>query len=107
LQAIESYPEAVQKVITTGNECVYCHQIGGIGGRSKHFEAMTMKPQGGYALPLIDYDETVMRTFVYEQEKSAKAIGLSPNPIIEESQDAFFNWYLELRKSAAGSESRE
>lgn len=107
LYQISSHPETVQEVITSGNECIHCHQIGDIGGHAKHFEAMTMKPQGGFALPLTDYSEEVMRTFVYEQEKSAKAIGLSPNPITEEAQEAFYDWYLKLRKSASAARAPE
>ena len=53
---------------------------------------MTAQPQGGYALPLADYSEEVMRQFVFDQGVAADKIGVTPNAIDPAAADAFFAW---------------
>ena len=78
---MKSYPPTIQTVITKGNECIYCHSIEGVGGRNHHLNAYTAQPQGGVALALEEYSDTVMREFLFNQEEVAAKVGLSPNPV--------------------------
>lgn len=103
LAAISAYPDAVRKVITKDNQCIYCHQIEGRGGRAHHLDAMTAQPQGGYALPLSAYSEEVMRQFMFDQKTAAAKIGVTPNPVDEAAADAFFAWTRALTPSGARS----
>ena len=90
--AISAYSDTVQRVITKDNQCIYCHQIEGMGGRAYHLDAMTAQPQGGYALPLGDYSEEVMRQFVFDQGATAAKFGFTPNAVDAAVADEFFAW---------------
>ena len=81
LKPIRAYTDNIQKIITSDNKCVYCHQIGEVGGQYHHVDAQTTELQGGIALPLTDYPDYVMHAFLYDQENTAKKIGMTPNPI--------------------------
>jgi len=98
LVSIKDYPEEIQQIITTDNKCIYCHQIGGIGGRYHHTEAATAEPQGGIAIPLEAYPDFVMDSFLYDQVATAEKIGMTPNPLADEVVKAFDEWYQTLPK---------
>ena len=98
LESIKSYPPQIQKIITTDNKCIYCHQIGGVGGRYYHIKAETAEPQGGVAIPLEAYPDFVINAFLYDQVATAKKIGMTPNPLADDVVKAFDNWYQTLPK---------
>ena len=98
LESIKEYPAKIQKIITTDNKCVYCHEIGGVGGRYHHIEAATAEPQGGVAIPLEAYPDFVMDAFLYDQVATAKKIGMTPNPLADDVVEAFDKWYKTLPK---------
>lgn len=101
---ISDYPDAVQRVITKDNQCIYCHQIQDRGGRAHHLDAMTAQPQGGYALPLAAYSEEVMRQFLFDQEAVAAKFGVRPNAVDRAVADAFFAWTRTLTSREAQPE---
>ena len=98
LESIKDYPPEIQRIITTDNKCIYCHQIDGVGGRYYHIEAATAEPQGGVAIPLEAYPDFVMEGFLYDQVETAKKIGMTPNPLADEVVKAFDKWYQTLPK---------
>lgn len=106
-EAISAYSDTVRRVITKDNKCIYCHQIEGMGGTAYHLDAMTAWPQGGYALPLADYSEEVMRQFVFDQEVAAAKVGVTPNAIEPAVADAFFAWTRTLTPTNSGSSSSQ
>jgi len=97
LAAIKDYPDAVKKVITQTNKCVYCHGIANVGARAHHLDALSAEPQGGFALPLSDYSPEVMTAFLMSQEDVAKKIGMTPNSVPEPLVDAFLHWTQDKR----------
>ena len=104
-EAISAYSDTVQRVITKDNKCIHCHQIEGMGGSAYHLDAMTAQPQGGYALPLADYSEEVMRQFVFDQEAAAAKVGVTPNAVEPAVTDAFFAWTRSLTPTDSGPRS--
>ncbi len=96
LASIAAYPPEVQKTITTANKCVYCHQIEKLNARHHHLDAKTGEPQGGFGLPLVDYPDEVIQSFLYDQEKTAKKIGMTPNPLGEDVVQIFDDWLAAL-----------
>ncbi len=95
---MKSYPPTIQTVITKSNECIYCHSIEGVGGRNHHLNAYTAQPQGGVALALEEYSDTVMREFLFNQEEVAAKVGLSPNPLDADVVQEFYEWVSALKK---------
>jgi len=67
---------------------------------------MTAQPQGGYALPLADYSEEVLRSFVFDQETTAAKIGVTPNPVDEAVAEQFFAWTRTLPPTGAAQVAR-
>lgn len=95
--AIDDYSDAVRSIITTKNECIYCHSIGRIGGRAFHLNAYTAQPQGGVAAALEEYSEEVMHNFLFDQEAVAAKLGLSPNPVDAKDAQEFYEWVSGLK----------
>jgi len=81
LAAISDLPQDVHEVMVFRNACVSCHGFRGIGARAGHTRARDGKLQGGFALPLESYPPAVWRQFMFENHKSAAAIGVRPNPV--------------------------
>ena len=81
LAAIADLPQDVHEVMVFRNACVSCHGFRGIGARGGHTRARDGKLQGGFALPLESYPPAVWRQFMFENHKSAAAIGVRPNPV--------------------------
>ena len=100
LAQIQQYTDDVRSVITTHNKCVYCHGIADIGARAHHLDALTAQPQGGFALPLVEYSPEVMTAFLTEQAQVAKKIGMTPNAVPEPLLDAFAHWTAQQRTQA-------
>ena len=100
LAPIAAYPVAVQNVITKDNKCIYCHRIENLGARYHHFDARTALPQGGFALPLIEYSDEVMDAFLYDQVNTANKIGMTPNPLEKSVADTFLTWWKSLSRDA-------
>ena len=90
LKAIRDVPKDVEEALTFRNGCVYCHSFRGVGARSHHVQAMTGKPQGGFALPLEGYPPEVWKTFMFDQEAVAKKMGATPNIVQESARQALF-----------------
>jgi len=81
LAPIADLPQDVHEVMVFRNACVSCHGFRGIGVRAGHTRARDGKLQGGFALPLESYPPAVWRQFMFENHKSAAAIGVRPNPV--------------------------
>ena len=92
LAGMAAYSDTIQRVLTSENKCVYCHPIGTNTARAYHLDALTAQPQGGFGLPLGEYPDHVMKTFLYDQEKTAKTIGMFVNSLKEEDVDEFYEW---------------
>ncbi len=101
LAKIKTYPEDIQTIVTAQNRCVNCHSFDGFDAYYFHTEALTGKPQGGLALPLVEYSEEVVTAFLYDQETSAAAIGMTPNPMPKDMADQFFAWWKALPRDEA------
>ncbi len=82
LAALADLPQDVHEVVHFRNACVSCHSFRGTGVRAGHLRARDGEPQGGYALPLESYPPEVWRQFMFDNHKSAAAIGVRPNPVI-------------------------
>ncbi len=92
LVEIAPLPQPLQRIITQENKCIYCHAIGSVRPRAHHLDAMTLKPQGGFALPLSEYSDQVIQAFLYDQKRVADAIGMSPNYVDPDHIDEFRDW---------------
>ena len=89
LKAIRDVPKDVEEALTFRNGCLYCHSFRGIGARSHH-DAMTGKPQGGFALPLESYPPEVWKTFMFDPQAVAKKMGATPNFVQESARQPLF-----------------
>ncbi len=103
LAPLAAYPVSVQNVITKENKCIFCHRIGALGARYHHLDARTALPQGGFALPLIEYSDEVMNAFLYDQVNTANKIGMTPNPLEKSVADTFYDWWKNLSKETGSS----
>jgi hypothetical protein len=81
LKALSNYSAQVQEIITYRNHCINCHELDGIGGKAHHIVASSGEKQGGNALPLRSYSRDVLKAFLYDQDRVAKIIGVSPNHV--------------------------
>lgn len=79
LKALSNYSTQVQEIITFRNHCINCHELDGIGGKAHHIVASSGEKQGGNALPLRSYSREVLKAFLYDQDRVAQIIGVSPN----------------------------
>lgn len=81
LTALSNYSAQVKEIITFRNHCINCHELDGIGGKAHHIVASSGEKQGGNALPLRRYSEDVLKAFLYDQDRVAQIIGVSPNHV--------------------------
>ncbi|MEC9367832.1 MAG: hypothetical protein VX871_03990, partial [Pseudomonadota bacterium] len=80
LASLEGLSPSLKSTLTSGDGgCIYCHKLGGVGGRMHHLAAIGASPQPGYALPLRSYSRDVMHNFLYDQERVARMFGVTPN----------------------------
>jgi len=97
LEPVSDLPRVVYETLTHRNGCIYCHEFRGIGPRSHHNLAATGKPHGGFALPLEQYPDEVLRTFIFDQEAVAKQMGATPNVIVKEARTQFHDLIVRSR----------
>lgn len=81
LAAMADLPQDVHDAMYFQNGCFSCHSFRGTRVRAGHLRARDGTPQGGFALPLESYPPAVWRQFMFENHKSAAAIGVRPNPV--------------------------
>lgn len=79
--ALANLAPEVRAILTGREPCLACHSFRGVGARTGHIEAATGKLHGGFALPLEDYPPEPWRRFVFDQNASARLIGVRPNPV--------------------------
>jgi len=61
--------------------CLQCHSFRGVGSRAGHLRALDAQPQGGFALPLVDYPPEVWRRFVFEPQVTRERLGAPGHPV--------------------------
>jgi hypothetical protein len=61
--------------------CLQCHAFRGVGSRAGHLRALDAQPQGGFALPLVEYPPEVWRRFVFEPWLTAEQVGAPGHPV--------------------------
>ena len=71
----------VLHTLGVGGGCLHCHAFRGVGSRAGHLRALDAQPQGGFALPLVEYPPEVWRRFVFEPRFTAKQLGLAGHPV--------------------------
>jgi hypothetical protein len=91
LAKLRTLPRDVRETLTFRNGCVYCHTFRGIGSRSHHVTAAAGAPHGGLALPLEDYPPDAWRAFLFDQQRVAREIGASPNPVPDPGRQALYD----------------
>lgn len=84
LAPLRDIPAPLWPVFNHENGCISCHSFRGIEVQAHHVQAMNLEPHGGNALPLTSYAPQVWRRFLFEQERVANKIGVTPNPVREE-----------------------
>ncbi|MGH7872959.1 MAG: alpha/beta hydrolase [Candidatus Binatia bacterium] len=101
LKAVRDVPKDVEEALTFRNGCVYCHSFRGVGAASHHVNAMTGKPQGGFALALESYPPEVWKTFMFDQETVAKKMGATPNIVRDSVRQPLFELVNQSRRQQA------
>ena len=101
LKTVRAVPKDVEEALTFRNGCVYCHSFRGVGAASHHVNAMTGKPQGGFALALESYPPEVWKTFMFDQETVAKKMGATPNLVRDSARQPLFDLVNESRNRQA------
>ena len=99
LAAARNLPRAVRDVLIGEEGCLTCHGLGEATARAHHVRAVDGKPHGGYALPLTEYPEGVLRGFLFEQEAVAKSFGVSPLEVDREAAEALFDLVATERRN--------
>lgn len=101
LSPIADLPQDVREVMVFRNVCVSCHGFRGIDVRAGHTRARDGKLQGGFALPLESYPPAVWRQFMFENHRSAAAIGVRPNPVAGPAAGKLFDLVVKEREQRA------
>jgi hypothetical protein len=81
LAAMADLPKDVHDAVYFRNACLSCHSFRGTNVRSGHVRARDGELQGGFALPLESYPPEAWRQFMFDNHKSAAAVGVRPNPV--------------------------
>jgi acetyl esterase/lipase len=81
LAAMADLPRDVRDAIYFRNACLSCHSFRGTEVRSGHVRARDGEQQGGFALSLESYPPEAWRQFMFDNQKSAAAVGVRPNPV--------------------------
>ena len=81
LAALGSLPADVRAVMEYRNACLSCHTFRGVGARAGHIAAIGGKPHSGFALALESYPPEVWERFMFDQNASAKTIGVRANAV--------------------------
>jgi len=101
LAAMADLPRDVHEVMAFRNACFSCHSFRGTDVRSGHTRARNAMLQGGFALPLESYPPAVWRQFVFDNHKSAAAIGVRPNPVTGPAAGKLFDIVVKERERRA------
>jgi len=91
-QGIDGLSDAAFDVLTMN--CIPCHSINGVGGAAYHLDYLTIKPQPGFAQPLLSYPEDVLDNFFFNQTATAQLIGVNPNYVEENAGKELKTWLL-------------
>ncbi len=92
LATLDALTPSLKKVMTLRNDCIYCHQLDGIGGKARHLVAVSGEPQPGFALPLRSYSKEVLNRFFFDQASVAAKIGAIPNPVPPEQAKELYDF---------------
>jgi acetyl esterase/lipase len=79
--AVRQLDASDQALLTTGLQCLACHQLRGVGARAGHLRALDGERVGGFGLPLESYPARVWQRYCFEQELVAAEIGATPVPL--------------------------
>jgi acetyl esterase/lipase len=91
LAAMADLPKDVRDAVYFRNACLSCHSFRGTEVRSGHVRARDGEQQGGFALSLESYPPEVWRQFMFENHKSAAAVGVRPNPVAGSAAGKLFD----------------
>jgi len=69
------------RTLGVGGGCLQCHTFRGVGSRAGHLRALDAQPQGGFALPLVEYPPEVWRRFALEPWLTAEQVGAPGHPV--------------------------
>jgi hypothetical protein len=72
--------------------CIPCHSVNGVGGSAHHLDYLTVKPQPGFAQPLLSYSKDVLENFFFNQTATAQLIGVNPNYVEASIGEELINW---------------
>ncbi len=72
--------------------CIPCHSINDIGGAAHHLDYLTIKPQPGFAQPLLTYSKQVLENFFFNQTATAQLIGVNPNYVENKVGEELIVW---------------
>jgi hypothetical protein len=101
LAALGDLPQDVHEVMVFRNACFSCHSFRGSDVRAGHTRARDGRLQGGFALPLESYPPEVWRQFMFDNHKSAAAIGVRPNPVAGPAAAKLFDIVVRERERRA------
>ena len=91
LAAMAALPQDVREVMYFRNACLSCHSFRGTDVRSGHVKAQDGELQGGFALPLESYPPEAWHQFMFDNHKSAAAVGVRPNPVAGPAAQKLFD----------------
>lgn len=106
LAAIADLPQDVRDAVYFRNACVSCHGFRGSDVRSGHVRARDGEQQGGFALALESYPPQAWRQFMFDNHKSAAAVGVRPNPVAEPAAQKLFDIVVKERDRAPRTPKR-
>lgn len=98
LAVIADLPQDVRDAVYFRNACVSCHSFRGSDVRSGHVRARDGEQQGGFALALGSYPPEVWRQFMFDNHKSAAAVGVRPNPVAQPAAQKLHDIVVDERK---------
>ena len=98
LAGMADLPQDVRDALYFRNACLSCHSFRGTDVRSGHVRARDGEQQGGFALPLESYPPEVWRQFMFENHKSASAVGVRPNPVAGPAAQKLFDIVVKERQ---------
>jgi arylformamidase len=106
LAVIADLPQDVRDAVYFRNACVSCHSFRGSDVRSGHVRARDGAQQDGFALALESYPPEVWRRFMFDNHKSAAAVGVRPNPVAEPAARKLFDIVVKERDRAPRAPKR-
>jgi hypothetical protein len=105
LAAMADLPKDVHDAVYFRNACLSCHSFRGTDVRSGHVRAQDGELQGGFALPLESYPPEAWRQFMFDNHRSAAAVGVRPNPVSEPAARKLFDIVVKERQRSRGPAS--